>query len=64
MQCLRILLTPESVQYGVGFFSTLRLFRGTVDIVCQSVCRSIPLTAKPTDGVEDVSSPEKGIVAV
>ena len=30
MQCLDILLTPESVQYGVGFFSTLRLFHGTV----------------------------------
>ena len=30
MQCLYILLTPESVQYGVGFFSTLRLFHGTV----------------------------------
>ena len=30
MQCLHILLTPESVQYGVGFFSTLRLFHGTV----------------------------------
>ena len=30
MQCLHILLTPKSVQYGVGFFSTLRLFHGTV----------------------------------
>ena len=30
MQCLHILLTPENVQYGVGFFSTLRLFHGTV----------------------------------
>ena len=30
MHCLYILLTPESVQYGVGFFSTLPLFHGTV----------------------------------
>ena len=30
MQCLYILLTTKNVQYGVGFFSTLRLFQGTV----------------------------------
>ena len=30
MQCLYILLTPESVQYCVGFFSTLPLFHRTV----------------------------------
>ena len=30
MQCLYILLTPESVQYCVGFFSILPLFHGTV----------------------------------
>ena len=30
MQCFHILLTPESVQYSVGFFSSLRLFHGTV----------------------------------
>ena len=33
MQCLHILLTPESVQNGVGFFSTLRLFHGTVSFL-------------------------------
>ena len=30
MQYLYILLTPERVQYCVGFFSTLPLFHGTV----------------------------------
>ena len=30
MQCLYILLTPGSVQYCVGFFSTLPLFHRTV----------------------------------
>ena len=33
MQCLYILLTPKSVQYCVGFFSTLRLFHGTVSYI-------------------------------
>ena len=30
MQCLYILLTPESVQYCVGFFSALPIFHRTV----------------------------------
>ena len=31
MCCLWVLLTSETVQYGVGFFSTIRLFSHTVN---------------------------------
>ena len=41
MQCLDILLTPESVQYGVGFFSTLRLFHGTVRTIHECTLNSM-----------------------
>ena len=43
MQCLDILLTQENVQYGVGFFSTMSLCKGTVPHLAEPYhCRTKP----------------------